>query len=396
MSHRSSFRFALALIAAGAVLPGCGAPKDVIDLLNDGEGRTAAPWHVTGRMVDTAYAGANVLALNTAGEVVRGVVRADGALDMDLAAGTWSVSFVQADRFLGTLYFQEDAAGRSSSRLRLPERFVEAGASAARSAPGDSGVAGDVAGGEVELGEITIADGVASAEHNPNEAIDTDGDGVVNFEDDDADGSGVADADEHEVEDSYDYDASDVGVLMVTRIDPGAGHARADVDEEIEVRFNAPITEETAALIHIVDEAGATVPVTLEIDHEGREVKLVPVDLLVAGDRYTTVVPAEVASSDGLTLGTELLVSFRVRSEEHDGDDDGGDDGGDDGDDAEDHDTGERAEGHDTGDRSEGHDTGDRSEGHDSGERSDDDDTGERSEDHDSGDHAEDHDSGAH
>ncbi len=389
MSLRPPLRLALALVAAGAFLPGCGAPKDVIDLLDDGAPRAAAPWHVTGRMVDTAYAGANVLALNTSGEVVRGVVNPDGALDMELAAGTWSVSFVQADRFLGTLYFQEDAAGRASSRLRLPERFIESGASAARSAPGDSGVAGDLADGEIELGEITITDGVASAEHNPNEAIDTDGDGVVNFEDDDADGSGVADADEHELEDSYAYDASDVGVLMVTRIDPGAGHARADVDEEIEIRFNAPITEETAALIHLVDEAGATVPATLAFDHDGREVKLVPVDLLVAGDHYTTVVPAEVASSDGLTLGTELLVSFQVRSEEHDEDEDGESHGGDDGDDRED------AEDHDTGDRDEDRDTGEDADDHDTGGRSGDHDTGERSEEHDSGEHDEDHDSGA-
>jgi hypothetical protein len=320
----------LALVAdcAGAGGPGEGPPDT-----------TSADWPLTGHLTDPALAGGEVLALSADGVVERAPIGANGNFEVALAGGrAWVLHFARDGAFGATLWVKNFAGGRST-RLRLPERdAAPAGVSALRSMlSADGGAGGDPAaeggaggtadagvGGATDgavdppddglaLGEVTTDGGIATAENDPGDSLDGDGDGIADAADEDSDGSGVPDDLEEEDD---DIDEAAVG-LVVTHVEPRPDERRVDADTEVEIRFDLPLdpASVTAGAVQLLDEAGAPVAVELALEHEGTELLLVPAAPLVAGATYAVEVGAAVAAT-GETLAAPFRSTFRVESAE--------------------------------------------------------------------------------
>lgn len=333
--ERSVLRAAVAFGCVAAV--GCARGPD-----DAGPGSASSSgWALTGKLADAALAGGEALALATDGSVVRGPVGDDGRFSLALPGGrTWIVHFAKDSAFGATLWVTGSAEGRSS-RLRLPERQAKAaGVSTLRSAleegegsegadatggtgGGDAGDVQDASGGdggsgpaagdgELDLGDVSTDGGIATPENDPGEVLDADGDGVPDAEDDDADGSGVPD----ELEDEGDADVAGTG-LLVTEIEPRPGELDVDAGEKVEVKFALALDPASVipAAARLVDEAGAAVAVELELDRDGKELKLDPVERLVAGATYVVEIDGVVAVT-GETLTSPFRSTFRVETDE--------------------------------------------------------------------------------
>lgn len=330
----------ITVLAAGVLAMGCND-----DATSSNTDSAARSWALTGRVADPALANARVLALNTMGEVRRFEVGGDGRLQVALEPGTWSLSFVKNEQFVATMFFGTDRGGATSSRLRLPA-LSQALGSTTGSLISRAFALEEEGEENLDLGDITVEDGVATPGNNPNEQLDSDGDGTTNLDDDDADGDGTPD----ELEDEDDMDSDALGVFMITKVSPAAGNRRINPRAKVSVKFSAPLTAESAALVQLLDDQGNPVPAELKFgdddddseeeadDDDRKQVRLHPTSPLSSGASYVIVIAAEVTDEEGRALGTEIRYTFTVREENREDDNRGnnGRDGGDDADEDED------------------------------------------------------------
>lgn len=113
---------------------------------------------------DLDFSNITVFAMDAEGNRTSASCSADGSFDLALTIGkSYVIGFSDGTNFLGVLTFATDASGTlGGSSIHL------------------SGIS-DV----IDLGAITISDGLASCENNPMEDEDQDADGVSDFEDED-------------------------------------------------------------------------------------------------------------------------------------------------------------------------------------------------------------------
>lgn len=173
-----------------------------------------------------------VLATDSVGDTTLASVSDDCSFRLSLSTDkAYLLSFVRDDDFVARLIFKTGVGSISSSIFVLSQ-----------------------AADAVDLGDVTIEEGTATAENNPTEQNDEDGDGVDDFADGDDDSDDIPDEDEEDCDlDGYGDDddesdsACDVGEAksgpeaIVVEVYPYDGDEDIPVDEVIEVQFGCVV-----------------------------------------------------------------------------------------------------------------------------------------------------------
>lgn len=283
-----------------------GGDTGIIDQQDDPEGVIAGDPEgrvLRGSVVDPSWAGGDVVAISSSGATVEAIIAEDGAFAVSLARGeTWTLHLRAADQPIVTFHFQRNAwSTETTTRLTIP---------ADDAPPPGAPPPGDDDSDDMDLGAVTPADGTATTESNPLEAVDADGDGMVDFEDPDDDDDGVWD----ELDGEPEVDSSALG-LIIAKSYPALGSDGVDPDDEIMVEFNMELDPSSVmdTSIRLIGPDGADLPGTVESDRA--DLYFQPADLMQPGESYAVIVGEGLRASSGDTLVGDQRWTFRVEAE---------------------------------------------------------------------------------
>lgn len=272
------------------------------------------------RFATTGCEADTVIVTNTAAVSASAAVAEDCSFDMELDAGSsYIVSFAQNDEFVATLIFDNGTTGFTSSLLPI------------RTA------------GEIDLGTVNIAGGVATPTNEPLDQIDNDSDGLTDLEDADDDNDGTEDEEESdcdldgatddmdEDDDECESEATEDDSARVLEIKPRndpqieEGDDTVDLDKEIRIRINCllnteSVTEETISVIS--GEHAVACDFEFSDSHSGRHhvIKCAhDEDRFLADSVYTITIDGLLCEDS--TAVAPVTVSFRTDASDEDGED---------------------------------------------------------------------------
>lgn len=190
-----------------------------------------------------------IIATTTSGETSSADVEEDCSFSLSLSVGrSYVISLALDDDFIATLIFDSGIRGDTTSVLPLSS------------------------GGILDLGIITIFGNVATAEHEPLDECDQDGDGEDDLEDEDDDDDGVEDEEEEDCDfdgslDDYDEDDGECEegedeniayILSVKPYDDPEGWDPVDLEREVKARIDCEVDESTVTseTFYVVSEDG--------------------------------------------------------------------------------------------------------------------------------------------
>lgn len=310
---------ALAFLAAcsGGSATGSGETRDVTGTVPAGNNLA---------LVQAQTASSNcradaILATDTSDDTTSFDVADDCSFSITLGVDkAYILSFVKNDEFVASLEFDTGVSGFGGNTLPI--------------------FAG---GGVIDLGAITFTGTLASAEHEPLDQIDTDGDGIADRLDDDDDNDGIEDWDENDCDldgcrDDYDDDSEcDPGIRAgqgsgrIIEVRPGRGNGRVNLNEEIRARIacRVDIDSLTAETFSVVDSDGNAVDCNYQVSDRTpvtSRAECEPVSDLSAETTYTVTLNG-ILCEDSTEVESRTW-TFTTRDPHSGGDDDdhGGDD----------------------------------------------------------------------
>ena len=311
-----SFGLALALAACGS--SGTNSSEGSRSITGSVAGANASLNKAAGGAPDCAAD--TIQATTTGGAVSTADVTTNCSFTLDLAVDqSYLIGLAKDDAFVASLVFDTGSGAFSSTVLTL------------------------TSGGAIDLGSITISGFVETAEFNPLKEVDSDGDGVSDYEDSDDDGDGIEDNDEgdcdldgiiddhDESEDDDSCSAEDDGNAKVLEVkprndpQPELGEDLVDLDKEVRARFSCTLDQSsvTADTFAIVGEDDSTIECTFEFSGRGRDgntVKCKHEDQAFTADTTYTLTISGVLCEDSSAV-TDKVISWHTEA----ADDDNGD-----------------------------------------------------------------------
>ncbi len=207
-----------------------------------------------------------VMALNASGEVESSDIDENCSFSLDLENDqSYAVSFLADGVFAGTLIFQSGIDGFSDRVIKL-----------------------DDSGTDIDLGQITLLDGVATPENNPLSFNDCDGDGVNDDEDFDDDDDGLKDYEEQDCDldgfsddddlrddlndDSQNCQEQDLSTGF-RRVKPYAGAEDVAIERDIRVSASCIVDQSSVSndSFHVESADGTPLVGTFEFSDIGSE-----------------------------------------------------------------------------------------------------------------------------
>lgn len=288
-----------------ALLSSCGEQPQSTDTAKLDE--SAAAYVLKGAVSDQAYVGGEVIALSSKGEIVRSSISSTGEVNTALPGNeSYVVHFLtnQSKSLFYTssgaasagppaiLSFEDDPSGALDDQLTL---------------------GAESAAGEIDLGKISIENGLASAENNPLEQLDSDNDGVDDYADGDDNNDGLLDSAEEKPE--MDESALDNKLpFFVRRVWPRMNSLREGADTELKIRFSHVLKpdQDLESLLSLKDSKDKPVEIQIETSDNGRRLKLSPKNPLTLGEKYFLLVKKDLQSALGENLAGDFSSWFKV------------------------------------------------------------------------------------
>lgn len=258
-----------------------------------------------------------IQATTVAGEVVTADVATDCSFSLSLAVDqSYLIGLAKDDAFVASLVFDTGSGAFTSSVLTL------------------------TSGAAIDLGLISIAGQVATAEFNPLEEVDRDDDGVSDYEDSDDDNDEVEDNDEGDCdldgiiddddasEDDDSCSAEEAGSARVLEIKPRndphpeLGDDLVDLDKEVRARFSCTVDQSsvTSDTFTLVGDDESVIECSFEFSgrgHDGNTVTCKHEGQDFSADTTYTLTISGVTCDDA-TVVPDKTVTWKTKAEDND------------------------------------------------------------------------------